>query len=123
MNTAGNSNRDLQERMTLSQRAAIALIRLVIPSHADNEKAADFLRVSIGQNGEVLEWCVVRLDTLTNETEATGYQLFTSPLRSAIFEPGRTSRRSVAWFMADLLTDHEIWQKWRGQMPVIHDTA
>lgn len=123
MNTTGNSNRDLHEPISLGQRLVIALIRVLIPPHADNERAADFLRVGVGQNDAALEWCVVRPDTLTNATEATGYQLFRSPIRSAIFDPGRTSRENVARFMADLLTDHETWPEWRGQMPVIYDTA
>jgi len=122
MNSAGNSNRDLPEPISLSQRIVIGMIRLLIQPHADNEAAADFLRTGIGRDDESLEWCVVRPATLTNETGEAGYQLFASPIRSAIFDPGRTSRQNVARFMADLLTDREIWREWRGRMPVIYDT-
>ena len=123
MNTAGNGNRDLHEPVTLRHRAVISMIRLVIPPHADNEHAADFLRIGIGQNDQQLEWCVVRPDTLTNEPESKGYRVFTSPIRSAIFDPGQASRSNVARFMTDLILDDRIWMRWRGQMPVIYDNA
>jgi nucleoside-diphosphate-sugar epimerase len=123
MNTAGNRNRDLQEPVTLGHRASVSIIRLLIPPHADNEQAANFLRLDIGRNDTALEWCVVRPDTLTNDSEATGYEVFASPIRNAIFDPGRTSRLNVARFMADLITDDSAWSRWRGQMPVIYDGA
>ena len=123
MNTAGNRNRDLPEKVTMSHRAAIGVIRLLIPPHADNEQAADVLRCDIGQNDAALEWCVVRPDTLTHGTESTAYQVFASPIRSAIFDPGQTSRLNVARFMTDLILDDSVWSQWRGQMPVIYDRA
>lgn len=123
MNTAGNRNRDLPEKVTMGHRAVIGVIRLLIPPHADNEQAADFLRLDIGQNDSTLEWCVVRPDTLTNDTESTAYQVSASPIRSAIFDPGQTSRLNVARFMADLITDDSVWRRWRGQMPVIYNDA
>lgn len=121
MNTAGNRNRDLPEKLTVGHRAAIGLIRLLVPPHADNEQAADFLRLDIGQENGALEWCVVRPDTLTDDTGSTAYQVFASPTRSAIFDPGRTSRLNVARFMADLITDDSVWARWHGQMPVVYD--
>jgi nucleoside-diphosphate-sugar epimerase len=121
MNTAGNSNRDLNEPLPLGQRIVTMLLRLAIPPHADNEKAADYLRVDVGQNGQALEWCVVRPDTLTNETESAEYEVFASPVSDPIFDPGKTSRLNVARFIADLITDDEAWGRWRGQMPVIYD--
>ncbi len=72
-------------------------------------EAADFLRTRIGQNHNALEWCAVRPDTLTNETETTEYEVFPSPVRSAIFDPGRTSRLNVARFIADLIADDDTW--------------
>lgn len=123
MNTAGNSNRDLHEPISFGQRLVIGLLRLTVPPHADNEQAADFLRTRIGPNDDALEWCVVRPDTLTNETGATQYEVFPSPVRSAIFDPGRTSRLNVARFIADLIADDDTWARWRGQMPVIYDKA
>lgn len=121
MNTAGNSNRDLHEPITFGHRLVIGLLRLAISPHVDNEQAANFLRTQIGQNDNALEWCVVRPDTLTNGTEINEYEVFPSPVRSAIFDPGKTSRLNVARFMADLITDDNMWRQWHGQMPVIYD--
>jgi nucleoside-diphosphate-sugar epimerase len=121
MNTAGNSNRDLQERISFAQQSVIGLLRLLLPPHVDNAKAADYLRIKIGQNDEVIEWAVVRPDNLINENEVTEYEVHSSPTRSAIFDAGLTSRINVGHFMADLITDDDTWNKWKGQMPVIYN--
>lgn len=121
MNTAGNSNRDLNEPVRLAQRFIIAALRIVIPPHKDNEEAADFLRVEIGQDHPRVEWVVVRPDTLINEDAPSDYDLFASPSRSAIFDPGKTSRINVACFMSSLLSDDSLWEKWKGRMPVIYN--
>jgi len=123
MNTAGNSNRDLHEQISFGQRYVIGLLRLLLPPHVDNEKAADYLRTVIGQNDSAIEWAVVRPDSLTNETNVTGYEVHPSPTRSALFDPGVTSRINVASFMADLITDNDTWKKWKGQMPVVYNRA
>jgi putative NADH-flavin reductase len=121
MNTAGNSNQDLHESVSFAQRCVVGLIRLLLPPHADNEAAADFLRVAIGQQHQAIKWVVVRPDTLTNEATVTPYDEHPSPTRSAIFNPGTTSRINVAHFMARLLTDIKTWHEWCGHMPVIYN--
>lgn len=121
MNTAGNSNRDLHEPISFGQRCVIGLVRLLLPPHVDNERAADFLRTRIGQNDEAIEWAAIRPDNLINEDEVTEYEVHPSPTRSAIFNAGLTSRINVALFMARLITEDDIWNKWKGQMPVIYN--
>jgi nucleoside-diphosphate-sugar epimerase len=121
MNTAGNSNRDLSERISFGQKCVIWLLRLVLPPHVDNEKAADYLRTEISQNDAVIEWAVVRPDGLIDEDEVTENKAHPSPTRSAIFDAGTTSRINVGHFMADLITDDDTWNKWKGQMPVIYN--
>lgn len=123
MNTAGNSNRDLQEPVSLAQRCVVNLIRLLLPPHVDNENAADFLRTEIGQHDREIEWVAVRPDTLIDADVVTEYDEYPSPTRSAIFNPGATSRVNVAHFMARLITEDDTWNKWRGQMPVIYNRA
>ncbi len=120
MNTAGNSNRDLQEPISLSQKFVIALIRRLLPPHADNEQAADFLR-GIGRNDRMIEWVAVRPDTLTDESEVTEYEVHPSPTRSAVFNAGKTSRINTAHFMAELITDNDTWHRWQGKMPVVYN--
>lgn len=123
MNTAGNRNRDLEEPISFGQQCVIGLIRLLLPPHADNEKAADYLRVNLGQNNSGIEWVVVRPDSLVNEDSVTEYNLHSSPTRSAIFDPGKTSRINVAHFMAELISNDDTWSRWRMQMPVIYNQA
>jgi nucleoside-diphosphate-sugar epimerase len=123
MNTAGNSNCDIPESISFAQRGVVGLIRLLLPPHVDNEKAADYLRTRIAKNNEVIEWVVVRPDTLIDESEVTGYDVYPSPIRSAIFNAGLTSRINTGHFMADLITDVDIWNKWKGKMPVIYNKA
>jgi nucleoside-diphosphate-sugar epimerase len=121
MNTAGNSNRDIGEPISFSQQIVIGLLRLLLPPHVDNEQAADYLRTEIGQTDEAIEWTVVRPDNLSDEDSVTEYSIYPSPIRSAIFDAGATSRINVAHFMADLVSDDDIWLMWKGKMPVIYN--
>ncbi len=121
MNTTGNSNRDLHETISFGQKLVIGLLRLLLPPHVDNEKAADYLRTEIGQTDGMVEWAAVRPDTLIDADEVSQYEVHPPPIRSALFDPGTTSRINVGHFMADLITDHDEWSKWKGQMPVIYN--
>lgn len=120
MNTTGNRNRDLNEPISFAQKCVIFLLRLLLPPHVDNEKAADYLRTKIGQNNQYIEWVAVRPDGLINENEVTDYEIHPSPTRSAIFNAGKVSRINVGHFMANLITDDDLWNTWKGQMPVIY---
>ena len=121
MNTTGNRNRDLNEQISTGQKFVIGLIRLLLPPHADNEDAADYLRTRIGQNDGTVQWAVVRPDSLIDEAETTEFSVHPSPTRSAIFDAGKTSRINVGRFMADLICDEEVWRQWMGKMPVIYN--
>ena len=121
MNTAGNSNRDLSEPISFPQKCVIGLLRLLLPPHVDNEQAADYLRTQVIKKDGVIEWVAVRPDGLINEDQVTEYEVHPSPTRSAIFDAGKVSRINVAHFMADLITEPETWDMWKGQMPVIYN--
>jgi nucleoside-diphosphate-sugar epimerase len=121
MNTASNNNRDIPERISFAQKCVIGLIRLLVPPQLDNERAADYLRTKIGQNDGIIEWVAVRPVTLIDESGVTEYDVYASPIRSTIFNAGKTSRINVGHFMADLITDDNIWNQWKGQMPVIYN--
>jgi hypothetical protein len=123
MNTTGNRNRDLKEPISFAQKCVIGLLRLLLPPHVDNEKAADYLRTQIGQNNTTIEWVAVRPDGLINEEEVSDYEIHPSPTRSAIFNAGKVSRINVGHFMASLIIDANLWTKWKGQMPVIYSKA
>ncbi|MCP4135133.1 MAG: NAD(P)-dependent oxidoreductase, partial [bacterium] len=57
------------------------------------------------------------------EEEVSEYEVHPSPIRSAIFNAGQTSRINVGHFMAGLVTDNHLWDRWKGQMPVIYNAA
>ena len=121
MNTAGNRNRDLNEPISFGQRLVIGLLRILLPPHPDNEKAVDLLRENIGQKNPCIEWVAVRPDSLINLDKVTEYELYASPTRSALFNPGKTSRINVGHFMARLIVENDLWNKWKGQMPVVYN--
>lgn len=123
MNTTGNRNHDCHEPVSFAQHCVLGLLRLLLPPHVDNEQAADYLCTQVGQNDDEIEWAAVRPDSLIDENEVTGYEVYPSPIRSAIFDAGKTSRINVGHFMAELICDDGLWRKWQGQMPVVYNKA
>lgn len=121
MNTAGNRHRGLAEPLSPAERGVLCLLRLLVQPHADNEQAAEYLRTAIGPDHPHLQWVAVRPDGLVDENAVTPWDLHASPIRSAIFNAGRTSRINVGTFMADLIDDDALWADWQGQMPVIYN--
>ena len=121
MNTTGNRNRDLNEQISFAQKTVIGLLRLLLPPHVDNEQAADYLRTNIGRNDKAIAWVAVRPDSLIDEDNVSEYELHPSPIRSAIFDAGKTSRINVANFMMRLVLENDTWDQWKGQMPVIYN--
>lgn len=121
MNTTGNKNKDLKEKRSFVEKLVIGLIRLLLPPQRDNECAANYLRSNIGQRDKSIQWIAVRPDSLIDATEVSEYNLHPSPVRSPIFDPGKTSRINVGHFMAELVTDQALWENWKGQMPVIYN--
>ncbi|MFQ5674820.1 MAG: NAD(P)-binding oxidoreductase [bacterium] len=123
MNTNGNSNRDIPEKPPFSQRLVVGILRLVLPPHVDNEKAADYLRLNVNNKHKNIEWAAVRPDSLMDEDHVTPFDVYPSPIRNAIFDSVPTSRINVAEFMSELACDNELWSKWKGKMPVIYNHA
>jgi putative NADH-flavin reductase len=121
MNTTGNRNKDMNETLSLAEKIVMFLVRNLIPPQLDNENAANYLRLNIGQNNEKIQWVAVRPDSLINESNVSEYELFASPTRSPIFNSGKTSRINVGHFMARLVVENDLWEQWRGKMPVIYN--
>jgi len=120
MNTVANRNRDLNEPISIAQKCIIALLRLLLPPHPDNEKAAEHLRTVIGQKDNDIEWTAVRPSSLIDEESTSEIEVYRSPMRS-IVDDGQISRINVGYFMADLITNNDVWNQWKGQMPVIYN--
>lgn len=120
MNTVAYRNRDLNESISFVQKFLIGLLRLLLPPHPDNEGAAEYLRTVIGQKDDAIEWTAVRPSALIDEESASEIEIYPSPMKS-ILKDGQISRINVGHFMADLITNNDIWNKWKGQMPVIYN--
>ncbi len=121
MNTIANGNRDLNEPISFGEKLIVGSLRLLLPPQSDNENAADYLRVEIGQNDDKIEWVAVRPTGLVEVNEVSDDEAFPSPTGKAIFDPIKISRINVGYFMAELITDANVWNKWKGQMPVIYN--
>ena len=123
MNTTGNQNGQAGETVSTAQSIVLGLIRQLLPPHADNEEAAAYLQTNFDGNQKMIEWVAVRPDGLINEGSVTEYDIYPSPIRSAIFDSGKTSRINVAHFMSQLIVNEGCWIKWKGQMPVIYNAS
>ncbi|CAB9521108.1 expressed unknown protein [Seminavis robusta] len=120
MGSDGVANPNGQDdKRTSLERTIIVLLRLLIPPHPDNEKAAAHVH-SLGTNHNNLEWAVVRPTDLI-DGEPTGYfQLFDKP-QGGLFGAGVATRSHVAQCMVQFILDQEKWEKYKGTMPVLHD--
>jgi nucleoside-diphosphate-sugar epimerase len=123
MNTTACMNPDLPETRTFRERAVFALLRKALPPQADNEAAVEALRSGVRPGDPEIEWVAVRPDGLTDEAETSETVIVPSPVRSPVFDPGKTSRINAAGFMADLITDDALWNAWKGRMPVVYNAS
>lgn len=121
MNTAGNRYSDLGEKLLFKEKVITTLLRLCVPPFTDNIEAANYLREEVGRDNPYLKWVIVRPDTLLNADEVTAYEVHPSAIYEAIFNAGRVSRINVSDFMAELISDANVWEKWEGQMPVLYN--
>jgi len=121
MSSSGVRNHRVHEQVSPAERVVLGLIRCLVPPHADNEQAAAYLATRTVMDDPCLEWVAVRPDSLVDAREPSPYSVHGSPIRSAIFNAGKTSRINVAHFMVELIANQELWQPWKGRMPVVYN--
>lgn len=121
MSTTGYTNTITGEKNSLGERIILSILKLLLPPHRDNVKAANYLHEEIGKDNEKIEWIAVRPDTLVNEDNKSTYEVYESPVRSPVFNAGTTSRINVSHFMADLLINERLWREWQFKMPVVYN--
>ncbi|MCA0987357.1 NAD(P)-binding oxidoreductase [Guptibacillus algicola] len=119
MSTTGYTNSVNREKNSLGEKIILSSLKLLLPPHRDNVKAANYL-LTVGQD-EQIEWVAVRPDTLINEEKESAYDLCESPVRSPLFNAGKTSRINVGHFMAELATNDSLWNDWKCKTPVIYN--
>lgn len=121
MSTTAYTNTSAGEKDTFGERIVFSILKLLLPPHRDNLKAAFYLQKEIGQDNDNIEWIAVRPDTLINKDTESEYEVFESTVRSPVFNAGTVSRINVSHFMEALLTDEGLWRKWRFKMPVVYN--
>ncbi|MGF1695318.1 SDR family oxidoreductase [Vibrio lamellibrachiae] len=123
MSSTGVQNRTVHEKASITHKAVITFLRLVLPPHLDNEKAVAFLQHNVEEQSPFIQWVAVRPDSLTNQIDVAPYDLHSSPTNDPIFDAKKTSRINVAHFMAELITSPQLWSHWQSKLPVIYDSA
>jgi nucleoside-diphosphate-sugar epimerase len=108
-------------RRGLFEKAAIALLRALVPPGKDNQAAADFFCHGLGSATPFVEWVAVRPDSL-QDGPVTPYTLHAG-LVNSIFAPGSANRANVAHFMCELAQDPRLWDEWKSRLPVIINAA
>jgi len=121
MNTTGNANKDENEVYPLKERMIMNVLYALLPPHTDNIQAGEFFRKDIGQDHPQVEWVVVRPDTLIDEEEVKDYEIVSKVRGGAIFVDTKTSRINVANVMSRLVLEKELWDQWKGKMPVVYN--
>jgi uncharacterized protein YbjT (DUF2867 family) len=112
---------DADTRRGALERAALWLLRGLLPPARDNQRAADFLLEAVGTDDRYVQWTAVRPDSL-KEGDVSAYDVHEG-LVDSLFRPGRTRMANVADFMCELAAGGEAWETWRGRLPVIVDRA
>ncbi|GJM77251.1 hypothetical protein HMSSN036_94670 [Paenibacillus macerans] len=121
MSTTGSTNTLSGETNSLGEKIILSLLKLLLPPHRDNVKAANYLIAIMGKEDGNVGWVAVRPDTLVNHEEESPYEVCESPVRSPIFNAGKTSRINVSHLMAELATDEKMWKCWEFKTPVIYN--
>jgi hypothetical protein len=121
MSTTAYTNTVFGEKNSIGEKIILFMLKLLLPPHRDNMNAANYLIKNITKEDKNIEWITVRPDTLVNEEVESSYELCDSPVRSPIFDAGKTSRINVGHFMAELVTDEKIWKKWQFKTPVLYN--
>lgn len=121
MNTTACINKLQSEKFKNNENFVMKIMRFLLPPQRDNELSLGYLIDTVGISNKHIEWIAVRPDTLINEVEVSEYIIHPSPIRSPIFDAGKTSRINVADFMVSLLKDEELWGKWKYKTPVIYN--
>ena len=120
MSTTAFTNKKDGEQNTNGEKVIFSLLELLLPPHRDNILAGNYLLNKIENNSNI-DWTAVRPDSLFNEEMVSAYEVVNNKTRSPIFDPGKTSRINVAHFMAELLVNENLWNKWQFKMPVIYN--
>lgn len=120
MSTTAYTNKKINEKNSPGEKIIFSLLKVLLPPHKDNMLAADYLLNNLDSKTKI-DWVAVRPDSLFDEEIESSYEIHHYKIRSPIFNPGKTSRINVSHFMAELVTNDELWQEWNNTTPVIYN--
>ncbi len=120
MSTTAYTNGKIGELNAAREKIIFSLLKMFLPPHKDNMLAADHLVYKLSTKTNI-DWVAVRPDSLFDEENVSEYEIHNSKIRSAIFNPGKTSRINVSHFMVELITNDQLWQEWKHKTPVIYN--
>ncbi|HRQ55456.1 MAG TPA: SDR family oxidoreductase [Ignavibacteriaceae bacterium] len=120
MSTTAYTNKKTGEVNSFGEKIVFSLLKVLLPPHKDNMLAADHLVYKLGSKSNI-DWVAVRPDSLFDEENVSEYEIHNNIIRSPIFNSGKTSRINVSHFMAELVTNDKLWQKWKHKTPVIYN--
>ena len=104
------------KRTSITERVLLRLLELLLPPHGDNVKNAAYLHSQV-QGDPCVQFVAVRPSNLVNGDESQ-YAIYPT-LQNGIFNAGTTTRANVGSFMADLVTEPDVWKAWKGKWPHI----
>jgi putative NADH-flavin reductase len=121
MSTTAYTSYALGEKNSLIEKMVLSLFKLLLPPHLDNMKAANYLVNTLNKDDKIIQWILVRPDTLVDHDKVTPYEIKEFTHRSPVFNAGKTSRINVSHFMLNLVIDESLWKKWEFKTPVIYN--
>jgi putative NADH-flavin reductase len=119
MSTTAYTNINIGEVDTFGEKIVFSLLKVLLPPHRDNMLAADYLVRKLSVKADI-DWIAVRPDSLFNEENVSKYEIHNKKIRSAVFNPGKTSRINVSHFIVELVTNVKLWKEWKHKTPVIY---
>lgn len=121
LSTVGVTNPDGSEAnfRGMFEKAFVWIVSSLVPPWSDSMLTAQYLHNTIGRVDKSLEWVAVRPDSLV-DGQRCQYAL-SQDLRNGLFNPGETRKTNLVHFIVSLLMDDDLWNSWKGKMPVILD--
>ena len=123
VNTEGVDRPDGEDTKTLRrgccESCILSMLKCCLPPHADNVATSAYLHTEARKN-PCVSFCAVRPSNLVDDPPSE-FSLHET-LQNGIFGAGcTTSRANVGDFMANLVTQPELWARWENTYPHILD--
>jgi len=96
----------------------LGMIGRIVPPLKGSFRQATYMLKDIGRDNKLIEWVLVRPDRLLDEADVSTYEVHDS-IPWSMFKARSTSRINVADLMCKLALDDDLFERWKGQFPVV----